>query len=323
MKINRYLERLGSNWPVKILALAVALLLFFFNQIISLDETVISVALQVDTPEHLAVAEEYVDAVRVRARGDEEMIRAVSASDFLARVRATDITQPGEYRLPVQIERRSSARDLGPLELLLEPDSIRVVLDTRVRETVQVVPVVQGFPARGYELVRSFVTPAEVTIEGPGRYVEGRETVGTEPVDLSGRTGSFSTRLALRPPNPFIEVVGGATIEYRAVFQPQIVRMTFESLEVTTRGLFPGLTIAGIQERPSVELQGPLLSVEALTDTDIDASIDLSLITTPGTYTVPVEVSVPEGVSLLQTSPAEITIEITGFDPDDGAGESQ
>lgn len=313
MRISTYVDRLWNNWPVKTLALAVAVLLFFFNQVISLDETVLSVALEVATAENLAVADELPETVRVRVRGDESVVQMISASDFVATVRAADITVAGEYRLPVFVERRTSARDLGPLDLFVEPDSVRVTLDDRVTETVRVVPEIRGFPARGYELVQTFVTPAEVEIEGPKRFVDGRETVATEPIDLSGRTSSFTLRLSISPPNPFIAVRGGSTVEYRAVFQPRIVGMTFTDVPIDILSLFPGLSLAGVSELPSVEVEGPLLDVEQLVISDIRIEADLAAITQPGSYTVPLEVTLPDDVSLIAVSPSEVTVEITGL----------
>lgn len=321
MRINRFVERFGENWPVKILALAVAVLLFFFNQILSLDETVLQLDLEVITADNLAVAEEHVESVRVRVRGEQSIIQALSPSDFRAVVRAGGESTRGRYTLPVQVERRSSAVDYGPLDFFVEPDSVQVTLDERTSGTVTVVPDVQGFAARGYELVQYFVTPAEVQIEGPRRYVEGSETIGTETVDLSGRTNSFSTRLALRPPNPFVEVSGGATIEYRAVFRERIETITVAGIPVDTINLFPDLNLAGVGELPSVQIEGPLLELEVLTQDQIDVVADLGRITEPGSYTVPLEVDLPERLSLLQITPTAITVIVTGTDPEADSGD--
>ncbi|MFW6252323.1 MAG: YbbR-like domain-containing protein [bacterium] len=321
MRINRFVQGFAEHWPVKILALAVAVLLFFFNQILSLDETVLQLDLEVQTADHLAVADEHAESVRVRVRGEQSIVQSLSPSDFRAVVRAGEESATGRYNLPVHVERRSSAVDYGPLDFVVEPDTIQVTLDERRSGTVRVVPDVEGFAARGYELVESFVTPAEVEIEGPRRHVEGIETVETETVDLSGRTNSFSTRLALRSPNEFIEFSGGATIEYRAVFRERIETFTMAGVSVDTVNLFPDLNLSGIDELPSLQIEGPLLELEVLTREEVDVTADLGRITEPGTYTVPLEVELPERLSLIQITPEEVTVTVTGSDPETEAGE--
>lgn len=84
---------------------------------------------------------------------------------------------------------------------------------------VRLVADVRGQPATGYVIERVLIDPAAVQLVGPRSTIERRETVATEPVDVSGRRSTLARTVAVALPDG-VRLVRDAralvTVEIRA-----------------------------------------------------------------------------------------------------------
>jgi hypothetical protein len=71
---REFFARLLDNWPIKVLSIAAAILLFLFHRMGMLEERFFSVPLEVQVNEQLIPAETYPQTVRVTLRGRSEEI---------------------------------------------------------------------------------------------------------------------------------------------------------------------------------------------------------------------------------------------------------
>ncbi|MFW5995142.1 MAG: YbbR-like domain-containing protein [Spirochaetia bacterium] len=319
MLIRRLFGRSGANWSIKVLALAAAVLLFFYNRIVSLDEAEFTVPLQVNISNELAIAESYPESVHVRVRGSEEAIEEVSGDDFEARADATRHTSPGRYQVGVSVRRTSKDASMQSLDIRVEPMAISLALDPRISAEVQVEPNLRGRPASGYELLRSSVAPAEVVIEGPERYIEGRSSVSTEEIDIAGRDESFTTRVPLEAPNELLDFRGGRTVEFRGIIEERIVTETVDGITIDVINLSEQFTLSFTTREGEAVLRGPFSAMESVTREGVSMSVNASEIDEPGVYELPVVVQAPEDVSLVEFEPPEISVEARVS----GSGEDQ
>ncbi|MFP4644282.1 MAG: YbbR-like domain-containing protein [Spirochaetales bacterium] len=303
MEISRFLGKNAGNWSIKILALGAAVLLFFYNQIIGLEEETYSVPLQVEAADGLSPASDLPDSVRVTVRGSEESISAVSASMLSARVDATRYTEPGRYTVPVDASIQENEVDSLAVDLQVEPAAYTIELDRTARTTVEVNPAIRGFPARGFELARSFVSPQRVEIEGPERHVSSRSTIGTEEIDISARTEPFTTEVALRPPNDFISVRGGSEVDFRGVIREIMVETWFSDVEISVVDVPDEYEAVGTPGAGSVQLRGPLLRLESLGTDELSLEADASEVSEAGEQELVLEAVAPEDVEVLDFEP--------------------
>lgn len=84
---------------------------------------------------------------------------------------------------------------------------------------VRVVADLRGQPATGYAIERVLVDPAAVQLVGPRSTIERRETVATEPVDVSGRRSTLERTVAVALPDgvKLVRKVGvRVTVQIRA-----------------------------------------------------------------------------------------------------------
>ncbi len=325
MRISRLFSRAGADWLVKVLALAAAVLLFFYNRVAGLEETILTVPVETEVSEELAIAAEYPSRVRVRLRGSEEAISAVGSDDLIAVLDATRFAEPGTYRVAVDVRPVGDEHRVGVFDIEPSPSFVSLELEPRIRTTVEVSPSVVGFPARGYELAQSFVSPERVEIEGPRRYVESRTRIATAPIEITDRSESFATLVELRPPNRFVTVRGGETVEFSAAVEESIVLTTFDPVAVVTIDLAQGLMPVEAPTGGSVTVQGPLLQLEETRREDIRLEADASEVDGAGVYSLPVRVDAPDGLSVVSYEPTEIVIEVESMDDDatDPAGGPQ
>ncbi len=66
---------------------------------------------------------------------------------------------------------------------------------------VRIVADVRGQPAAGHVIERVLIDPAAVQLVGPRSTIERRETVATEPVDVSGRRATLARTVAVALPD--------------------------------------------------------------------------------------------------------------------------
>jgi YbbR domain-containing protein len=70
------------------------------------------------------------------------------------------------------------------------PPTILLRLEEVVETQVRVAPTLVGAPAEGWEIAEIVTRPTKVTLAGPKSYVSQVDTVGTEPIDLTGLAGT-------------------------------------------------------------------------------------------------------------------------------------
>lgn len=218
--------------------------------------------------------------VEARVRGPRSAVAELGLKSLEAYVDLSEVTEPGEYRVPVRAQISSS----GVQVVSLEPDEVVVSVDAVARRQVPVEVVLQGMPPPGVVLGQPGVQPARVTVQGPRSLVQQVQRAWVA-VDVAGLRTSLTQSLRVR-----VVDASGAELSALAV-QPQNVQVTVpvgEGTLVRTVPVVPtvigqpppGLSVALLEASPSVvTVRGPQ-----------DAVVSLSVV-----LTEPVDVSALEG----------------------------
>ncbi|TVQ18156.1 MAG: YbbR-like domain-containing protein, partial [Spirochaetaceae bacterium] len=261
---SKLVESILDNWPAKIIALGLAVVVVLFNNLARVSERTFSVPLTLRVDESLVPGEEFQNRVRVRIRGDESQIFNVSEDDLTAVADFTRHTAEGVFRAPIEIVRRGSALESGALEISVEPLHVTVSLAEKLVRSVEVVPSITGFPPAGYELRDYRVLPTAVTIEGPSSAVADVVQVLTEEIALAGRTRDFTESVRLRRPHPLVDLPGGLIVEFRALIAESVVQRSFDPVAITLLDLDPSLVVAGPLPNGALRVQGRQLDLDAI-----------------------------------------------------------
>ncbi|MDX9800695.1 MAG: CdaR family protein, partial [Spirochaetia bacterium] len=192
MKIKKASEILIRNWPAKIMSIALAVLLSYFYKINTTEIRYMNIPLDVVINSAFIAAELHPTEVRVSLRGSENSISLISEKDISAEADFSSWKKSGVYREPVRIKKSGNALYADPLEIRVEPGEIYLKIEEKIVKNLDVIPVINGFPAENHELVSYTVTPDNISAEGPASLMEKLTVLKTESINLDGRKESFT-----------------------------------------------------------------------------------------------------------------------------------
>ena len=177
----------------KILALALACLLYYNLTDRKLVEKQIYVPVDVDVAAGLFIDDNYKPEVRITVRGTE---RALQNLQVRGNVR---VTQPknGNDKYFIQLDARNFELRRDVEFVRVEPGKIEVPLSNYVRREIEVKCQSVGKVYDGFELKSIRFEPAKIGVSGPENNLNGLEVL-TEDLDISSDR-SFSKTLSLKP----------------------------------------------------------------------------------------------------------------------------
>ena len=212
-KSKSILGAIVSNWQAKALSLLAAVILFAFHNFSAVSERFISVDLKTVFAEGLCSAEPYPHRIQVEIRGKDRNFAAATEVDIEAVADFSHFTETGLSTTPVTIIKRGVLEEADGVEVEAAPKEITLLLETKTRKRVNVVPVFRGAPAAGYSLGQYSVNPSEIDVEGPLSAVAALSSISTEEINLSGRREAFNLRVRLAKASPLFAFPGGDTAD--------------------------------------------------------------------------------------------------------------
>jgi YbbR domain-containing protein len=311
LNARKIILSLAENWPAKVLSVALALILFVFHEMSTLTTRTMIVPLTIETNAALAPGSAYPRSVRVRLRGESDGVKSIIDSDIEAYLDFSRHESEGQYRAPVQIRRKGSALVPEPLEITVNPLEISVNLDKRINKTIPLAASIQGNAAAGFELIAYSVSPDEIAVSGPLRIIESLNDIKTDPIDIEGRKNDFNVMVNIANPNPLLlSIRGDAYAEFRCVIRPSVPVRNIDGIAIDITGLDLHFESDLGGRTGSVRLEARQSLLDNFSAQPGFLSVDCSGITEPGTYTLPVNVDLPDGFILIRQEPEEISVTI-------------
>jgi YbbR domain-containing protein len=299
-----------DNWPAKIIALGLAIVVVILNNLSQVGEREFSVPLELRLSDAVVPGEEYPTRVRIKLRGNEDEIFEVEEDDIRAYADFSDHQSDGVFREAIQIERSGAAADIEALEVTVEPINVTVALAEKLIKSVEVEANIVGFPPPGYELSDYRLSPTNVTIEGPRSRIDEINQVLTEAIDLSGRTDDFTESIRLARPDQLVRLPGGTVVDFRALIVESVIQRVYEPVDISILDLQPGLTVTSPIPTGSIRVQGRQLDLDSIAADRIGLVVDASRITRAGEYQVAVRPQIPPGLVVLSIQPSQIEVTV-------------
>jgi YbbR domain-containing protein len=310
MTANNLTEKIFENWPAKIVCIALALLLFLFYRMSTLQERYFSVPLLVETNGDLVPASAYPKMVKITLRGESDSIYPIQEEDVIAYLDISHFTKEGEYRVPVQTKLKGTALDVDPLEVAVEPVELNLRLEHRLVKKLQVTPSFKGYPEAGYEFAGYTVKPANVEVSGPRSIVEKMGDIVTETVELSGRNASFEGVTALVHRSQLVSINGDGKISFAVTINQTTLVKNFEDVPFYFENLDPGLTAETDKVSGTIQIKGTQTDLSEWTIPENALTVLCENISAPGVYTLPVRAIIPQPYEVLQSSPGEVQVTV-------------
>jgi YbbR domain-containing protein len=299
------LERVRHNWPLKLLSLVVAVVLWYF--VLNAEDpqstqTITVPVVPVNMAENLEAIGITPSSVELRLRGRQSALRQAEAGRIRmeANLRNAEV---GENEVPLRVAG-------VPINVRVMPGystSAMVELDTVIERTRPVLYERLGTPADGFVIDQIAIEPNEVTVRGATTAVREVAWVGVV-VDTSGLNATVSFDAEVEARNHRDVVVSGVS------FSPSRVTVTVSVSQVNVRsvpvrpiiGQPPsGYAVTSVSTSPLVVTitgDGGLQQVESVATTEVDIS------GLRGTKTYPVPLNVPGTLSVIGPASVQVTV---------------
>ncbi|MBI5930511.1 MAG: hypothetical protein HY862_14480 [Chloroflexi bacterium] len=264
-----------------------------------------------------ATAPAQCDPPEVLISGPATLVDQVTAAQ--ARLNLQSYTASRSItRVVTLVDENNAAIDSRLLgQLHIEPDSVSCEVEIQALEgllTVQ--PVYTGEPADGYRVEGYTVDPESVIVQGDTNLINAMGgIVQTEPIDITGQTGTFSRNVQVVLPDGVKLQSETQLITVTISISPRIATATFEEVPIQITNLDPSLTAIMLPDSVSVVVIGPQPLIETLTIEDISLTIDLTGRTAGQHVDVPVQVRLLQdslvNVATVTIEPQTVTVTLT------------
>ncbi len=188
--------------------------------------------------------------------------------------------------------------------LTLVPDTITVQVSIEQLGNIRdlaVRVVLSGQPAPGYAVTGIEVQPPVVTVIGRRDVVQSISGyLETQPIAIDGANSPISATAELNVPEG-LSVLVTPQVLVKVMIEPIESTFTIQVTPVIT-GLAHGLTATVQPERAQLVIIGPFDLVNAVDPTSIQLYLDATGLG-PGTYTMPPQVELPEGLRVKEILP--------------------
>ena len=192
----------------------------------------------------------------------------------------------------------------------ITPSQITFHLDALTKRQIPVRLERMGEAPAGLRLKELSLVPEKVEVSGPKSRVDSLQSLFTAPLDLSRlQPGTQQVDLSLTQPGGLVQLKTSG-IRVRTVVEPVVVERDLRKVKIEIRG-----AARPLRARPdtvTVVVRGPEAELSALELSPGAAFVDASQLEGQAPYRVKPQVSLPEGMELLRTEPAEVVLEPAG-----------
>jgi len=200
-------KALFDNLALKLIALVLAMSLFLVVKSEGGALTTLDVPLLIQVPEGFVLVNEPTKAAAVQLKGKWSTLKALSSEELGALELSPS---PVEGRSDLTLRLQGLTLPNGVTAEGINPSTVTIELERLARRTVPVAAdrALSGAPPVGYQLGEVRAEPPEVGIVGPASVVEMVSRVFVEPIDLSGRTTSFTEERFVLPDRRGVRIEG-------------------------------------------------------------------------------------------------------------------
>jgi len=301
----------ANNWPAKALSLVLAIVLFVFHRMSTLETRFFSTPMVIEHLEGIVPASLYPRMVRVSIRGDANSIYSILEGDIETYVDMTMFNTPGTHVVPVQWRKTGMIQGAQPLQISVDPAQITLSVDYRISKLVPVIASFRGQVETGYNMTSFSLYPPQVIIDGPAELMGSISELHTEFIDLGGRRSDFTITANILRSDPLIAIRGGETTEFAGNISQIIPARNITNVPIAVIGVREGFTAELEINTASIHLEGDNLdAVSSFVPPPEFLRVDCSWISEPGTYVLRVLTGTAENI-IFRAEPMEVTVRIT------------
>ena len=289
---------------LKIVSIALASLLWLIVSGEQIVERALRVPLEfTNLPPQLEIVGEPPNVADVRVRGSSGALSRIATGELVAVV---DLRTAKTGQRLFHLTTADVRAPFGIDVVQVTPSNVSMRFEPSVSKIVPVVPSVEGEPAPGYVVGTVKADPATVEVVGPATALNNLTEAITEPVTVTGMSGTVVDTVTVGSPDPLIRLreplmarvtvtITAAPVEWDVRGIVVQVRNAARPVQLTTRQV-------------TVHVRGPA-DARNHAPTDFDASIDVAGLG-PGQYDRPVRVVPPSRVGVIAVLPEQVRVRV-------------
>lgn len=266
---------------------------------------------------------------KVRITGPQSLIEKIDQVVATVSVENATSDKVEQAKLTIYDKNQEAltASQMKYLKYDISSPTVSVLIDLwKVKSNVKIEAGYVGVPEAGYKVNNLILTPSEISVAGDDEALSQLELqnntiqISADQVDVSGRSDDFETRVKLTDFLPAgLELTSGTS--ENLIIRAEILPANSQSYNISTRDIKVENAPSNLEavfetDKIEIRVQENGKSLDELNADDIKASIDLKG-KEAGSYQLPVEITLPEGYSLVNTvstdvklsEPAEVTAE--------------
>jgi YbbR domain-containing protein len=297
--LKKWLDSLGRNRGLKLLALALALTLWFAVGSEERTETTLSLSLELaHLPPHMAITSEVPPALQVRIMGPASVVRKLTQTRL---AHTLDLSGLKRGRHTFSLGPKSFNFPRGVVVTRVQPNPLIITLTPTITRTLSLQPLLEGKPPEGYEVHQVKTRPAQITVQGPSSEIADLKFLSTLPIDVSQLSGSTTVATDVDFKNLHITPKEQVPILADLTIGPKETTRTLNGVPVTAAPQAARLSPSQV----ALTLQGPGPQLRDLKPGEVKATVDTGNLRGKR-QRLKVSVSVPSGLRLLKVQPETV-----------------
>lgn len=311
MSKRSLIERLLDKWPAKIICLIISIFLYIFHQTSVIDKRNIAVPLKIVENGLVMHVGKVPSSISVVVRGNNSDIKSVVPSDFEATVTLDDITEKGDYIVPVKISLSEKLMEFDPFEVKLKKQQIEISVDLKEIKYVELVPSVVGEVAHGYTISSIEMTPSFVEISGAKSLLDKVSYINTTKINVSNAKNTFSSECNFIQVSKNIKIEDADSAKATVIISALEYEKKFENNNVKIVNLDDEFEIVSNIPKVNIILKGPMPELETYEPDNGFVQIDCSSVKNEGIYSLPVKINYPKNFKLISKSFDKINLKVS------------
>lgn len=299
---------LMHNWGLKIISLVLAVGTWYYAVGEENIEVMRVIPLKIQmSSTQMTVSEISARAVQVTLSAPRVLIVNLASQDIKAVHKiGSDIKTAGEYSFrlePTEI----SLPSFQIRVVKIVPEAVTVKLDEMIVQKLEIQPDFVGEPAVGYKLLADELRmdPNAILTQGPKGVLEKMKSAKTAPIDLVGRIRSFYRTVEVKLP-PGVKPLSESLVNVYIPIREEFGEKELKDVPVRILRSPAASGVADLNpDKVTLVLKGSKLYLEKLTPETLLAYVDLGDLK-KGDYDLPLQVVLPESVSLKDKEPVKI-----------------
>ncbi len=180
--------------------------------------------------DNIILMEDVFYEVNVQLRGPEKAVRKLEPKDLYVSI---DLGNKafGVHSIPLtehMIHRPKGIQVVG-----ITPNTVQFRIERKLKKLLPVKPTIVGNTADGFEIKKIQANPPALELEGPASEFQKRDYLTTEPIDVTGRSTSLTTKGFVVLKSDYLKLTKDSSVSITVTIGEQTKTQSFRRVEVT------------------------------------------------------------------------------------------